>query len=76
MGEVKTGGPGGVLKRGTGVAAIIPFPGEGADISSCWNSGGNLDGPVEIKGGGIVSEHGAAVSGCRTGRVAENPWEN
>lgn len=63
-GEVKTGGPGGVLKWGMGLPVFNPLAGdgpfglliEGEGSWSSWNfGGGNLGCPGEIKGGGGIA---------------------
>lgn len=62
-GEVKTGGPGGVLKWGMGLPVLTPFAGdskfgvliEGKGIWSCCNLGGGkmgAAGDIEVGGGG------------------------
>jgi hypothetical protein len=61
-GEVKTGGPGGVLKWGMGLPLLTPLAGDGTfelsiedGLWSCCNFGrGNLGGVGEIEGGGGI----------------------
>lgn len=86
-GEVKTGGPGGVLKWGIGLPLLTPLAGDGtlglpiageAILSCCNFGGGNLGGVGEIEGRGgtrLFSVGGRDMSGFEGVTVTAYPRE-